>query len=70
MRKPAPRLNAPRLLPQVRFLQGKQHTWYCGSYTLINTHEIAVMSGEPRGAGRRAAGPPREKALTKCRSRL
>lgn len=32
-------------VPWVRFLQGEQHTWYCGSYTLINTHEIAVMSG-------------------------
>ncbi|GAB4821602.1 hypothetical protein N2152v2_008648 [Parachlorella kessleri] len=30
---------------KVRFLQGKQHTWYAGSYTLFNTHEIAVMSG-------------------------
>jgi len=34
------------LPPQVRFLQGKQDTWYAGSYTLFNTHEIAVMSGE------------------------
>lgn len=30
---------------QVRFLQGRQHTWYAGSFTLFNTHEIAVMSG-------------------------
>lgn len=26
-------------------LQGRQHTWYCGAYTLFNTHEIATMSG-------------------------
>lgn len=32
-------------VPFVRFLQGKKHTWYAGSYTLFNTHEIAVMSG-------------------------
>lgn len=32
-------------VPFVRFLQGKSHTWYCGSFTLFNTHEIAVMSG-------------------------
>jgi hypothetical protein len=36
-------------LLQVRFLQGKQHTWYAGSYTLFNTHEIAVMSGAGLG---------------------
>jgi hypothetical protein len=29
----------------VRFLQGSQHTWYAGAYTLFNTHEIATMSG-------------------------
>lgn len=22
-----------------------QHTWYCGAYTLFNTHELAVISG-------------------------
>lgn len=32
-------------VPFVRFLQGRKHTWYAGSYTLFNTHEIAVMSG-------------------------
>lgn len=32
-------------VPYVRFLQGKKNTWYAGSYTLFNTHEIAVMSG-------------------------
>ena len=25
--------------------QNTKHTWYCGSYTLFNTQEIAVMSG-------------------------
>lgn len=32
-------------VPFVRFIQGKKRTWYAGSYTLFNTHEIAVMSG-------------------------
>jgi predicted NAD/FAD-binding protein len=32
-------------VPFVRFLQGKHHTWYCGAYTLFNTHEIAIISG-------------------------
>jgi hypothetical protein len=32
-------------VPFVRFLQGHRHTYYAGSYTLFNTHEIAVMSG-------------------------
>ena len=36
----------PALCLQVRFLQGSQHTWYAGAYTLFNTHEIATMSGE------------------------
>ena len=26
-------------------MQGTKNTYYCGSYTLINTHEIAVISG-------------------------
>lgn len=48
-----PRCQAPIALPpaapacsQVPLLQGRQHTWYCGAYTLFNTHEIATMSGE------------------------
>lgn len=32
-------------VPWVRFIQGTKHTWLCGSYTLFNTQEIAVMSG-------------------------
>lgn len=32
-------------VPWVRFIQGTMRTWYCGSYTLFNTQEIAVMSG-------------------------
>lgn len=31
--------------PWGRFIQGTKHTWLCGSYTLFNTQEIAVMSG-------------------------
>lgn len=33
------------VVPLVRYIQGKQNTWYCGAYTLINTHEIATISG-------------------------
>lgn len=32
-------------MPLVRFLQGRKHTWFCGAYTLFNTHEMATMSG-------------------------
>ncbi|RNA42037.1 flavincontaining amine [Brachionus plicatilis] len=32
-------------VPYMRFLQGKKNTWFCGSYTLFNTHEMAVISG-------------------------
>ena len=32
-------------VPFWRYLQGTKNTWYCGSYTLVNTHEIAVISG-------------------------
>ncbi|XP_064642608.1 uncharacterized protein LOC135496939 [Lineus longissimus] len=31
--------------PLVRFIQGTKHTWYCGSWTLANTHEVATISG-------------------------
>jgi len=33
------------VVPWVRFMQGRQHTWYCGAYTLFNTHELAIVSG-------------------------
>jgi len=32
-------------VPWMRFIQGRQRSWFCGSYTLVNTHEIAVISG-------------------------
>ena len=32
-------------VPFMRFIQGKHSTWFCGSYTLFNTHEMAVISG-------------------------
>ena len=32
-------------VPLIRFIQGKKHCWFAGSWTLINTHEIAVISG-------------------------
>lgn len=34
-----------RSVPLWRFVQGKLHSWYAGSYTLANTHEIAMISG-------------------------
>jgi predicted NAD/FAD-binding protein len=42
-------------VPFVRFLQGHRHTYYAGSWTLFNTHEIAVMSG--LGAADRLGAP-------------
>ena len=32
-------------VPLMRYLHGKGHVWYAGSYTLINTHEVAIVSG-------------------------
>jgi predicted NAD/FAD-binding protein len=32
-------------VPLMSYIQGKRNTYYCGSYTLVNTHEVAVMSG-------------------------
>jgi len=32
-------------VPFWRYLQGTKHTYYCGSYTLVNTHEVACISG-------------------------
>ena len=34
-----------RSVPLWRFVQGRRRTLYAGSYTLVNTHEIAVVSG-------------------------
>ena len=34
-----------RVVPWLRFLQGRQHTFYAGSWTLANTHEVATISG-------------------------
>ena len=34
-----------KVVPFVRFIQNQNHTWYTGSYTLVNTHEIATISG-------------------------
>ncbi|MBA7492574.1 hypothetical protein ES702_03124 [subsurface metagenome] len=33
------------VVPWMMFLQGKKHTRYAGAWTLVNAHEIAVMSG-------------------------
>jgi len=32
-------------IPYQRFIQGTKNTMYAGSYTLVNTHEIATISG-------------------------
>lgn len=34
-----------KVIPFVRFIQGKKHSWFAGAYTLANTHEVATMSG-------------------------
>jgi hypothetical protein len=34
-----------RVVPWVWALQGRQHTWFAGSWTLFNTHDIAIASG-------------------------
>ncbi|OUS45187.1 hypothetical protein BE221DRAFT_193379 [Ostreococcus tauri] len=34
-----------RAVPFWRFVQNKKRTLYAGSYTMVNTHEIAVISG-------------------------
>ena len=34
-----------RVVPWVWTLQGRKHTWYAGSWTLFNTHDIAICSG-------------------------
>lgn len=33
------------VVPLVRFIQNTKKAWYCGAYTLVNTHEIATISG-------------------------
>ncbi len=32
-------------VPFMRLLQGRERTWYCGGYTVFNTHEMAITSG-------------------------
>ncbi|WP_437618607.1 FAD-dependent oxidoreductase [Sorangium sp. So ce1151] len=34
-----------RMLPWLRFIQGRRRTCFAGGYTLMNTHEHAVVSG-------------------------
>ena len=34
-----------KVVPWIMFLQAKNHTRFAGSWTLVNAHEIAVMSG-------------------------
>ena len=34
-----------RVVPWVWTLQGRAHTWFAGSWTLFNTHDIAIASG-------------------------
>eukprot|EP01094_Clydonella_sp_ATCC50884_P001976 TRINITY_DN11513_c0_g1_i1.p1 TRINITY_DN11513_c0_g1~~TRINITY_DN11513_c0_g1_i1.p1 ORF type:complete len:558 (-),score=142.62 TRINITY_DN11513_c0_g1_i1:152-1825(-) len=33
------------VVPLVRFIQGARGSFFCGAWTLINTHEIAIISG-------------------------
>lgn len=49
-------------VPFMRYLQGQRRTYYCGAYTLINTHEIAIISGFAAAARVGAAYPfPQDK---------
>jgi predicted NAD/FAD-binding protein len=34
-----------RVVPWLRFVQGRRHTTFAGSWTLANTHEVATISG-------------------------
>ena len=34
-----------RVVPGMMFLQGRQRTWFAGSWTLVNMHELACVSG-------------------------
>ena len=34
-----------RVVPNMMFINGKNSTWYAGSWTLVNMHEIACVSG-------------------------
>ena len=34
-----------RVVPGMMWLQGRQHTWFAGSWTLVNMHELACVSG-------------------------
>ena len=33
------------IIHMVRFIQGKQRTWYCGALTLVNSQETCLVSG-------------------------
>lgn len=34
-----------RVVPGMMFINGKNHTWFAGSWTLVNMHELACVSG-------------------------
>ncbi|KAI9683201.1 MAG: hypothetical protein M1829_005992 [Trizodia sp. TS-e1964] len=34
-----------RVVPCMMFINGKNHTWFAGSWTLVNMHELACVSG-------------------------
>lgn len=34
-----------RVVPGMMFINGTKNTWYCGSWTLVNMHEMACVSG-------------------------
>lgn len=34
-----------RVVPGMMFLNGRNHTWFAGSWTLVNMHEMACVSG-------------------------
>ncbi|MCJ1400405.1 hypothetical protein MMC11_003610 [Xylographa trunciseda] len=34
-----------RVVPGMMFINGRNHTWFAGSWTLVNMHELACVSG-------------------------
>ncbi len=54
-----------RVVPWLRFLQGRQRTFYAGSWTLANTHEVATISGFAAATRLGAAYPLADDALAR-----
>ena len=58
-----------KVVPWGWTIQGTKHTWYAGSWTLFNTHDIAISSGlaaAHRARGLAAGGPLVVEMLTQA----